>query len=76
MDEQDLWVWIGAGERQAINLRHIARIVLIDGDPPSARLSLTAGAGDAEVTVEGPEAVALRTYLHRTARHLEDLGAG
>ena len=75
MDEQDTWIWIGVGEREAINLRHIARMVFTDGDPPSAHLSLVAGAGG-EVTVEGPEAVALRAYLHRTARHLEDLGAG
>jgi hypothetical protein len=70
MDEAGTWVWIHAGENRAINLRHVTEVEFAQGPVLAAHLYLTAldaGSpgvlGARRVTVEGPEAEALHTYL-------------
>jgi hypothetical protein len=81
MDEAATWVWIHEGKNRAINLQHVTDIVFEQGEVPRAHLCLLAvevgpaGVQPQRITVEGPEAEALRAYLMRYARHLEDLAA-
>ncbi len=83
MNEPGLWVWIHVGMQQAINLHQVSAIVFEEGEPLVAHLYLpvleTSAEGQVQarrVRVEGAEAEGLRAYLGRTARHLDDLGAG
>jgi hypothetical protein len=83
MDEAGTWVWIHAGERRAINLRHVTAVEFEQGPVLAAHHYLTSLDASAagvlrarRITVEGPEAEALQAYLRRVGRRLEDLGAG
>ncbi|HZS90165.1 MAG TPA: hypothetical protein VFE42_22045 [Chloroflexota bacterium] len=81
MDEAGAWIWIHTGENRAINLHHVSDIAFEHGDVLRAHLCVPSLGTDPmegpaqRVTLEGPEAEALRSYLARLARHLEDLAA-
>ena len=81
MDEAVTWIWIHEGKNRAFNLQHVTDIEFEQGEVPRAHLRLLAveagptGIQPQRITLEGPEAEALRAYLLRYARHLEDLAA-